>query len=347
MQAQRAWNGQDLDTRVARFLARSGLAGPYLFSSLPTGGNNRVFRLEAGGRVLVLKLYFRHPGDRRDRLAAEYDFLSFVRNLGLEAAPLPIARDPDLGMGLYTYIPGRKPIPGEPSFAFVRQALDFLTGLNAGKNYPQARLLAPASEACFSLAEHLALIDGRIQRLGGIKVLDEADEDAARFQCRTLAPRWREVRESLSRRAAALGLAPEVPLPPADRVLSPSDFGFHNALVKKNGRLAFIDFEYAGWDDPAKTVCDFFCQPELPVSAEYLPAVLERLSATVEDGPGFQARVKLLLPAYRIKWSCITLNEFLPIGRERRRHANRWAADPHRKPRQLAKAQAFVENLAL
>ena len=23
----------------------------------------------------------------------------------------------------------------------------------------------------------------------------------------------------------------------------------------------FIDFEYAGWDDPSKLICDFFCQP--------------------------------------------------------------------------------------
>ena len=42
-------------------------------------------------------------------------------------------------------------------------------------------------------------------------------------------------------------------------------------LAGRDGRLWFIDFEYAGWDDPAKTVCDFFCQPGLPGAASPMP----------------------------------------------------------------------------
>ena len=51
--------------------------------------------------------------------------------------------------------------------------------------------------------------------------------------------------------------------------MSPSDFGFHNALATPGGRLVFIDFEYAGWDDPAKLANDFFCQPAVPVDARF------------------------------------------------------------------------------
>ena len=39
--------------------------------------------------------------------------------------------------------------------------------------------------------------------------------------------------------------------------ISPSDFGFHNALLKSNGDIKFIDFEYAGFDDPAKITSHF------------------------------------------------------------------------------------------
>ena len=31
----------------------------------------------------------------------------------------------------------------------------------------------------------------------------------------------------------------------------PGDFGFHNAIRTTKG-VKFIDFEFAGWDDPAK-----------------------------------------------------------------------------------------------
>ena len=47
--------------------------------------------------------------------------------------------------------------------------------------------------------------------------------------------------------------------------LSPSDFGFHNALADETGQMIFLDFH----DMPAvtirpKLVSDFFCQPEIP-----------------------------------------------------------------------------------
>ena len=58
-------------------------------------------------------------------------------------------------------------------------------------------------------------------------------------------------------------------LSPDDCCLSPSDFGFHNALVDDDGQVTFLDFEYAGRDDPAKLVSDFFCQPEIPVPLDY------------------------------------------------------------------------------
>ena len=43
-----------------------------------------------------------------------------------------------------------------------------------------------------------------------------------------------------------------------EKIISPSDFGLHNAKLGEDGKLAFFDFEYAGWDDPAKTIADFF-----------------------------------------------------------------------------------------
>ena len=42
-----------------------------------------------------------------------------------------------------------------------------------------------------------------------------------------------------------------------DLQISPSDFGFHNALRTNTGPV-FFDFEFSGWDDPAKTIIDFF-----------------------------------------------------------------------------------------
>ena len=50
-------------------------------------------------------------------------------------------------------------------------------------------------------------------------------------------------------------------------ILSPSDFGFHNSLFRNN-KLFFFDFEYAGWDDPIKLMCDFILNPDYKISSK-------------------------------------------------------------------------------
>ena len=50
-------------------------------------------------------------------------------------------------------------------------------------------------------------------------------------------------------------------LPEENRVISQSDVGFHNMLIGKN-KVYFLDFEYAGWDDPGKLFSDLLLQPD-------------------------------------------------------------------------------------
>ena len=96
--------------------------------------------------------------------------------------------------------------------------------------------------------------------------------DVLQFVRADLGRGWDEVRRRVLDRCQACGISPEEELGPADRVLSPSDFGFHNALLDRQGNVRFFDFEYAGWDDPAKLVCDFFCQVEVPVPRRLFPS---------------------------------------------------------------------------
>jgi hypothetical protein len=106
----------------------------------------------------------------------------------------------------------------------------------------------------------------------------------------------------------------------------------------------FLDFEYAGSDDPAKLASDFFCQPEIPVP----PGLHATFIARMAEGFGLddkgQARCRMLLDAYRIKWTCIILNDFLPVGAARRAFADAgaWAA---RCAVQLAKAETQVAGI--
>jgi hypothetical protein len=159
-------------------------------------------------------------------------------------------------------------------------------------------------------------------------------------------PRWADLQAGT--RAACLsagrGLADELP---ADRrIVSPSDFGFHNALVEAGGGVRFFDFEYAGWDDPAKTLCDFFCQIAVPVPADWS----SEFAAAVEELPeagGVRQRATWLMPVYRLKWCCIVLNPLVAEGRRRRAFSRGGAAaaEPSSELACLDKAGRILENI--
>ena len=158
----------------------------------------------------------------------------------------------------------------------------------------------------------------------------------------TLVPAWTAVKARLSDNARAAGLSMEQTLTGGECCLSPSDFGFHNALADAGGTVTFLDFEYAGRDDPAKLVSDFFCQPEIPVPIRYHAAFIARLGLGL-DAAG-RARCRILLDAYRIKWTCIILNDFLPIGAARRAFAD-GGSRAARGASQLAKAEAQIAGI--
>jgi hypothetical protein len=304
---------------------------------LPGGGNNRVYRVETAAGPVLLKEYFRHEADPRDRLGTEQAFLGFAWAHGVRAIPQPLACDRAAGIAIYEFLAGRKLAPGEITAAHVDEAAAFFAALNRHRHEPDAAALPVASEACFSLSEHLACVDRRLARLGTIEPESDLHRQAAALVANRLVPAWQRVR------VAAGGLPLDAPLAAADRVISPSDFGFHNCIATDAG-LRFIDFEYAGWDDPAKTVCDFFCQPAVPVPRKHFEPFLEAAADAAGD-PRLRDRVALLLPVYELKWCCIMLNEFLPVGDERRTFARANQSHELRLTNQLHKVEAALARL--
>jgi hypothetical protein len=236
-------------------------------------------------------------------------------------------------------------LAGQVGTEEVRQALDFYCTLNGHQHAPGAQSLSRGSEACFTLNEHLACVDRRLDRLASIEGTTPAQIEAAAFVHDRLMPVWRRMRSNALSQAAARNLALDEAVSDRDRCISPSDFGFHNAICAADGRLWFIDFEYAGWDDPARMVCDFFSQPAVPVPADFFASFVDRVAASLSDPERHALRIRLLLPIYRMKWCCIMLNEFLPTGRDRRS----FAADPQneeeRECTQLQKARRALDEI--
>jgi hypothetical protein len=326
---------------IDSLLRQAGLGPARRVVPLTGGRNNRVSRIEHGTGDVLMKAYFRHPDDSRDRLGAEFAFARFARAAGLQSIPEPLASDPMNGLGLFEYVDGRAVEPGDVTDALIDECVEFVQSLNAARWRPAASRLPVASEACFSIEEQLATVGRRVERLRTIEPSQAIDREAIEFIERELAPEWEAIAADARAAVRELGLASDQLLSELDRCVSPSDFGFHNALLEKAGCIRFLDFEYAGWDDPAKLVCDFFCQPRVPAPMRNFASFAERVAQGFPRPEVVLARTRLLLPVYRVKWVCIRLNEFLNIGR-RRREFSRDREGEDRKAEQLAGARAAL-----
>lgn len=342
MNASEARASDGLLALADRLADQAGCGSARNLSRLTGGKNNQVYRVDTeGGVPLVLKRYFSDPRDGRDRLAAEWNFLELAWQDGVRAIPQPLARDTGAQAALYSFVAGRKLGASELEGAHIDAAADFVLAVNAQRRCD----IAPASDACFSVSDHLQLVERRLLRLA---TLDQEAPHAAKaqgFVFTDLKRAWDAVRNRTLREALALGLDLHRSLSDAECCLSPSDFGFHNVLVADDGRLTFLDFEYAGRDDPAKLVVDFFCQPAVPVPPSCCDRFLAKLVALPLDEAA-QARCRILLDVARVKWACILLNEFLPIGAARRAFADPGEREA-RCAAQLEKAKAKLADIRI
>lgn len=283
---------------------------------LPAGANSAVFRIDASdGRRYVLKLYPEGPGGDV-RLARESSFLRLLWAHDIRRVPEPVAEDADARLALYGFVEGSKVEASSIGPAEVEDACRFVTSLQRLRGVPGAGDLLSAAEACFSLGDHLRLVGGRAtlleEALARIPSPGDPVREALALVRERLRPLLSGIAGWIAGEAAARGIPLEEPLPRDRRILTPSDFGFHNILRDDRGRLAFLDFEYAGWDDPAKTLVDFFHQPERPVAPEWWPLatrILEEAGAT-SWFEGVRDRAALLHPLLGVKWILIMLNLF-------------------------------------
>jgi len=276
------------------------------------GHNNRIYDVQLPAERLALKQYSRRSPEARDRMGSEWAFLKFAEAAGLDCTPRTVAIDFDSGLALYEFVEGTKLDSSDIDVDDVRRVAEFVSALNAPAARALGRRLPVASETSFSITGHLALMDQRLTRLlragegGGSDFAEQLDRMVALSQ---------RIRGSVSEGCNRLGLDPDVDLPRSEQVISPSDLGFHNILRKKNGEFVFVDFEYAGWDDPAKLVADFFLQPALPVPETYRDMFVEQaLPGISETG---KQRLSLLTPLFGLRWCFIVFNPYLPNWVER------------------------------
>jgi hypothetical protein len=329
--------------------ALSALLGSEVVSTERIGGgrNSRVYKLNCGASgCYVAKLYPRSQLDGRDRLDAEFTGLQFLRDNGIACVPRPVTADRKLSCAVYEYVEGDKIPPSDVTPSDVDQAVQFLLSLKDLSRRAGSERLPIAAEACFSVEAVFTSIQTRLNRLLPLQEQGPHYLDLHRFLVNEYVPSLAKLRGWCELKLVSEGESFSAELKPHERTLSPSDFGFHNTLRRPNGQIVFLDFEYFGWDDPAKMISDFLLHPAMDLGNVLKNRFLGNILGGYQDFPYLASRVTAVYSTWALKWCLILLNEFVPEHLVRRSFASETPLDESELQfLQLSKARRMLRDV--
>jgi hypothetical protein len=304
------------------------------------GRNSRIWRVDAAGQAFALKQYPPRGDDPRDRLAIEVGALRLMESGGIGAVPRVVAADPARGFVLLSWITG-SPVT-EVANPDIDAAGAFLSSIHALRHAAEAAQLPLASEACLCGAEIERQIRARLAQLLAVAAAETACEA---FLRRDFAPVLDRLLAGARSQMGPVVLDFAAELPQEWRSLVPSDFGFHNSLRRGDGSLAFIDFEYFGWDDPVKLTADILLHPGWPLPPPQRRRFRQAAIRLYGEDLTFEPRLAAYLPLFGLRWVLILLNEFIPDRWQRRVLAGDTTNWSDAKARQLEHAREFLAAL--
>lgn len=268
-----------------------------------TGGiNSSVYLCRTDRSDYVIKGYadFASGAGCEKRMQSETDFLSYANRVAPGYSPRLVATDWENKYIVLEYIRGST-FRSEETICMesYKCAREFLRALNVNCQKQDVEL-DMAVEGYRSLRQHMQNVCSRVESMDvshmPIRVQRHCSEAIRMI-------RKRVSYEELRLQDALDGGKIEDEMRLEDLIISPGDFGFHNAL-KLGSKVVFIDFEYAGWDDPAKCIVDFAIHPGNGFKDES-SSLIDYLE--MSGSVSLRKRIECLYPVLALKWASIIL----------------------------------------
>jgi hypothetical protein len=314
--------------------------------NVPHSGNSRSYIATVNNSLkYFVKVYYRDDKDLKRRSVVEYQSLKYLWDKGIRAIPKPVAFDKDNKIAVFEYVCGT-PIDTEKlKNEDIGQVISFIKNLHSLSKGNKNGNLYSASEACFSVSEIIDNLNVRFRRLHTF-AKDNKEKDLSKFLSVKFLPAFERIEKWCRSESKKRRIRFDKKLPKIYRTLSPSDFGFDNCLRRESGRIVFLDFEYFGWDDPAKMISDFLIHPKINLPDKFKRKFIEGTVPVFGRDKKLKERLEVVFPLFGLKWCFIMLNEYLPENFQRRVFA---AAGPLDKKRicaaQLAKAKSMLDRI--
>jgi hypothetical protein len=308
-------------------------------------GNSKVCRVTCeDGSIYASKFYFQSTINGLSRMEIEFSALEFMWENGIRVIPKPIASDLKNQIAVYEFIEASEILPEDVLEEDIDKAAEFLYDLKKLSALNESKRFYPASEACFSVKALIENIQSRLNRLKSLNYEGSMYKTMQHFLAEEFVPALDTMIKNSKDKIDKAAFSFELPY--NLRTLSPSDYGFHNALRRGNGEMVFFDFEYFGWDDPAKMISDFLLHPAMALSDSLKHRFIEKNLVFWGMDVNLKQRLEIVYPLFGMKWCIILLNEFIPDNLQRRLFASELHDDVNDiLMKQLKKAEKMLQKI--
>lgn len=298
-----------LDRKICKILRNE--IGEFDIVSSIEGANNLGIVIDTADGTRFLKIY-RERKDTIIRMQREQNFIELSKVNLSESLPKIFLYCEENQFILFEYLGDSEPVNWD---LYVSQSKKFLKQLM----FIDSTNSVVASESAFTLNDFSSIIKQRLLTMKQLKL----SQDGVEFI--KLVEREFDLCRSVSLR-------------PLDKVeiLSPSDFGIHNAILDID-RYKFFDFEFAGRDSLWKLSCDYIAQPNHSKikNIETVLSALFSKKQLIENKESLYFIFHLTL----LKWCLIILNSHL------RNHCDKDEKTVLSAPKGLELAYQYFESI--
>ena len=275
-----------------------------MISRIRKGRNNKVFLFKKKKEKIIIKKYKSIFSTKYSRFLTEKTFLEFLKKKKIYNVPKVICFDKKKKISYLTFIDG-KPVKRVKKNHLI-SCPNFLKKINFNTTYNNFKF-QNASDACLNIDDHVKTCQVRISKLfKKYKNNNNVDKKILFFLKNEIIPSFKTINIEVNKKFSKVEMKKK--LNKNNLILSPSDFGFHNIIYNKNN-LFFIDFEYAGWDDPLKLICDFFLNPDYSISKVDKIFFLNKFIHIFGKKLLNIDILRLILKFHFLKWVCVILNQ--------------------------------------
>ena len=272
-------------------------------SEIKRGINSKVYKIESKFKKYALKIYPKVLNDGHDRLNTEINALNILE--GFQNTTELIGYDKKKNIAIFDWIEGKYIL--KINKKVLQESINFINNLsNINKN--KIVNLSNAKESCLRVADLILQIESRLELITKTK-----NKKVFNFIKNIFLKTYHNSVNYAEKHLSVSSF--NEALEEKYQILSPSDFGFHNAILKKNNKVFFMDFEYFGWDDPAKLINDFIWHPGMKMTDKQKKYWAINTLSIFKTDKKLSLRVKATWPLYGLRWILIILKDVLKYNK--------------------------------